>query len=43
MEELARVVLVMLAIALVINLIQHGPGGVRTWLRAKMLGKTRAA
>jgi hypothetical protein len=38
-EELARLVVLLLVAALVINLIQAGPGGVRRWLRAKMLGR----
>jgi hypothetical protein len=38
MEELARVVLALLALVLLLQLIQRGPGGARDWLRAKFLG-----
>jgi hypothetical protein len=38
-EELSRLLLLLLATALVINLIKHGPDGVRAWLAAKFLGK----
>ena len=39
MEELARVLLALLALALVINLARRGPSGPRDWLRAKFLGR----
>jgi hypothetical protein len=39
MEELARLFLLLIAVALVINLIKHGPAGVRAWLGAKFLGR----
>jgi hypothetical protein len=38
-EELARLFVLALAVALVINLIQGGPGQAKRWLRAKMLGR----
>ena len=42
MEELARVVLALLVLALIINLAQHGAAGPKDWLRAKFLGKAKA-
>lgn len=39
MEELARVLLLLIAVALVINLIKNGPEGVKAWLAAKFLGR----
>lgn len=39
MEELARFLLLLLAVAVVINLVRGGRGGVAEWLRAKFLGK----
>jgi hypothetical protein len=39
MEQLARVLLALLALALFIQLVQHGPGGAATWLKAKFLGQ----
>lgn len=39
MEELARIVLLVLGVALLLNLAQRGPTGVRDWLRAKFLGR----
>jgi hypothetical protein len=38
MEELSRLVLLLIAVALVINLIKHGPAGAKAWLGAKFLG-----
>jgi hypothetical protein len=38
-EEFARLVLLLVAAALVINLIQHGPEGAKAWLAAKFLGR----
>lgn len=40
MEELAEAILLVLAAALFINLVQGGPGQVRRWLAAKFLGQT---
>lgn len=39
MEELSRLLLLLVAVALVINLIKHGPDGVKAWLAAKFLGR----
>lgn len=39
MEELARLLVLVLVVALVINLVQGGPDQVRANLRAKFLGK----
>ncbi|MFL5901242.1 MAG: hypothetical protein ACJ75S_08605 [Solirubrobacterales bacterium] len=39
MEELARLLLLLVAVALVINLIKHGPDGAKKWLAAKFLGR----
>lgn len=38
MEELARVLLLLMAAALAINLVQAGPAGAKDWLRAKFIG-----
>jgi hypothetical protein len=38
-EELARLVLLLLFAALVINLVVGGPDRVKAWLNAKFLGK----
>lgn len=40
MEGLARILLLLLAVAVVINLIDGGRAGAIDWLRAKFLGKT---
>lgn len=40
MEELSRLILALLAAALVINLLHGGPDQVRQWLAAKFLGRT---
>lgn len=42
MEELARLLLLMLATALVINLIVGGPSRVRAWMAAHFLGREPA-
>jgi hypothetical protein len=42
-EAFARLLLVLVAVALTINLVQGGPGQVREWLRAKFLGKPAAS
>lgn len=42
MEELARLFLLLVFVALVINLVQGGPDQVRAWVRAKFLGKAPA-
>jgi hypothetical protein len=39
-ESLARLVLLVLAAALVVALIRDGPGGPTRWLKAKFLGET---
>ena len=39
MEELSRLLILLIAVALVINLIKHGPAGVKAWLEAKFLGR----
>ena len=39
MEELSRLLLLLVAVALVINLIKHGPDGAKAWLAAKFLGR----
>lgn len=39
MEELARLVILLLAAALIIALVNDGPGGVKKWARAKFLGR----
>lgn len=38
-EQLARVFIALLVIALVISVIQGGPTGARQWIRAKFLGR----
>ncbi len=43
MEELSRLLLLLVAVALVINLIKHGPDGVKKWLAAKFLGRDAPA
>lgn len=42
MEEFSRIVLLMVAAALVVNFIQGGPGQVRDWWKAKFLGQMGA-
>jgi hypothetical protein len=39
MEELSRLILLLLVAALVINLIKGGPGAVGEWWKAKFLGR----
>lgn len=39
MEQLARLLLGLLALALFLQLVQHGPGGAGRWLKAKFLGE----
>lgn len=39
MEELSRLLLTLLAAALVINLLRGGPQQVRDWFAAKFLGR----
>lgn len=38
-EQIARILLWLIAIGLVLSYIQHGPGGPVMWLRAKFLGR----
>lgn len=40
MDSLAQLILGLLAAALVVSAIQHGPTGPARWLRAKFLGET---
>jgi len=42
-EELSRLLLLLMVVALVINLIKHGPDGVKKWLAAKFLGRNAPA
>lgn len=42
MEELSRVILLLLVAAVVINLIKGGPAQVRDWAAAKFLGREAA-
>jgi hypothetical protein len=39
MQAAARLILGLLAAVLVLQLIEHGPAGVKRWLRAKFLGE----
>lgn len=39
MSELARIFLLAIAAALVVNLVQGGPDRVKGWLSAKFLGR----
>lgn len=39
MEELAGIVLLLLALGLTVNLVTDGRDGARAWLRAKFLGQ----
>jgi hypothetical protein len=43
MEQFAGLVLLVLAVALFVNLVQGGPGQVKAWLSAKFLGKPLGA
>lgn len=43
MEQFAGLVLLVLAVALFVNLVQGGPAQVRAWLRAKFLGQPQGA
>lgn len=38
MEQLARILLALLALTLLLQVIQRGPGGAAQWLKAKFLG-----
>lgn len=38
MESLAQVLLVLFALALLLQLAQRGPGGAAAWMKAKFLG-----
>lgn len=40
MESFARLLAALLVGVLVVQLVQHGPGGATKWLRAKFLGET---
>jgi hypothetical protein len=37
-EQLAQLLLALLALALFVQLVKNGPGGAVAWLRAKFLG-----
>jgi hypothetical protein len=39
-EELSRLLLLLLFAAVLINLLRGGPAGVALWARAKFLGKS---
>jgi hypothetical protein len=39
MEEPAKLLVLLVAIALFIQLLKHGPQGPKLWLRAKFLGE----
>lgn len=39
MEGLAGVVLLLLALAIAVNVVNHGPAGAKAWARAKFLGR----
>jgi hypothetical protein len=41
-EELARLVIGIIFVALFINLMKRGPDGVKEWWRAKFLGQVAA-
>lgn len=43
MEELARLALLLLAVALAINLVTNGTAGVKAWAAAKFLGRSGTA
>jgi hypothetical protein len=38
-EEIAKLFVVLVFIALFIQLVKHGPAGPQLWLRAKLLGQ----
>jgi hypothetical protein len=40
MEQLARLFLLLLFLAVLINLVARGPRGVSEWMRAKFLGRS---
>jgi hypothetical protein len=42
-ESFARVFLLAITAALFVVYLQHGPAGVRNWLRAKFLGSPSAS
>jgi uncharacterized membrane protein SirB2 len=39
-EELARIILLVLGVALLLNVAQRGPRGASEWLAAKFLGRS---
>lgn len=39
MEEIAKIVVILVFIALFIQLVKHGPSGPSMWLRSKFLGQ----
>jgi len=39
MEEVAKLLVLLVLIALFIQLVKHGPAGPHAWLRAKFLGQ----
>lgn len=39
MEEVAKLFVLLVAIALFIQLVKHGPSGPEVWFRAKFLGQ----
>jgi hypothetical protein len=41
--DFARIVLLLLALALVVNLVKYGPAGVGAWFGAKFFGKRYGA
>lgn len=43
MEGLARLLLALLALVLLLQVIERGPGGAVTWLRAWFLGDVKAS
>jgi hypothetical protein len=38
-EEIAKLLVLLVFIALFIQLVKHGPAGPKAWLRAKFLGE----
>lgn len=39
MEEVAKLFVLLVLVALFIQTVKHGPGGASAWLRAKFLGE----
>lgn len=39
MEEVAKLFVLLVFIALFIQLVKHGPAGPKMWVRAKLLGQ----